>query len=112
WLLGFCLLCALIIVIVRWRTRRFQIRQDNLEKQIAEKTWQLQVKNEELEKTDLIKTRLISIISHDLVTPLRFLHLTGKNLVENRNGLPEALRQEAIGEMATTSKDLELLSTN
>ena len=112
WLLGFCLLCGLIMVIVRWRTARFQIRQNNLEKQIAEKTRQLQVKNEELERTDLIKTRLISIISHDLVTPLRFLHLTGKNLIEKKRELPEALLLEAIGEMATTSKELELLGTN
>ncbi len=112
WLLGICLLCALMIVIIRWRTRWFQIRQDNLEKQIAEKTWQLQVKNEELEKTDLIKTRLISIISHDLVTPLRFLHMTGKNLIEKKSELPDALLLEAIGEMATTSKELELLGTN
>ncbi|HEV2482907.1 MAG TPA: ATP-binding protein [Puia sp.] len=112
WLLGLCLFCGLIIVIVRWRTRWFQIRQNNLEKQIAEKTWQLQVKNEELERTDLIKTRLISIISHDLVTPLRFLHMTGKNLIEKRRELPDELLQEAIGEMATTSKELELLGTN
>jgi signal transduction histidine kinase len=112
WLLGLCLLCAGVIAIVRWRTRWFQIRQDNLEKQIAEKTRQLQVKNEELEKTDLIKTRLISIISHDLVTPLRFLHMTGKNLIEKKSELPESLLQEAIGEMATTSKELELLGTN
>jgi signal transduction histidine kinase len=112
WLLGVCLLCGLIIVIVRWRTRRFQVRQDNLEKQIVEKTWQLQVKNEELERTDIIKTRLISIISHDLVTPLRFLHMTGKNLIEKKSELPEALLLEAIGEMATTSKELELLGTN
>jgi len=112
WLLNICLLCALIIVLVRWRTQRFQVRQYNLEKQIAEKTRELQVKNEELEKTDLIKTRLISIISHDLVTPLRFLHLTGKNLIEKKEGLTEALLQEAIGEMTTTSKELELLSTN
>ena len=112
WLLCICLLCSMIIVIVRWRTHQFQIRQDNLEKQIAEKTWQLQVKNEELEKTDLIKTRLISIISHDLVTPLRFLHLTGKNLIEKKSELTESLLQEAIGEMASTSKELELLGTN
>lgn len=112
WLLGLCLLCGLIILIVRWRTRWFEIRQNNLEKQIAEKTRQLQVKNEELERTDLIKTRLISIISHDLVTPLRFLHLTGKNLIEKRRELPDELLREAIGEMATTSKELELLGTN
>jgi len=112
WLLGICLFSALIIILVRWRTRRFHVRQDNLEKQIAQKTRELQAKNEELEKTDLIKTRLISIISHDLVTPLRFLHLTGKNLVEKKEELTEALLHEAIGEMATTSKELELLSTN
>jgi len=112
WLLGVCLLSALVITLVRWRTRRFHLRQHNLEKQIAEKTRELQVKNEELEKTDLIKTRLISIISHDLVTPLRFLHLTGKNLIEKKEELTEDLLQEAIGEMATTSKELELLSTN
>jgi len=112
WLLGICLLSGLIILIVRWRTRWFEIRQNNLEKQIAEKTRQLQVKNEELERTDLIKTRLISIISHDLVTPLRFLHLTGKNLIEKRRELPDELLREAIGEMATTSKELELLGTN
>jgi len=112
WLLGLCLLTALVIGIVRWRTRRFQIRQDRLEKQIAEKTRELQAKNEELEKTDTIKTRLISIISHDLITPLRFLHLTGKNLIEKKHALTEELQQEAIAEIATTSKELELLSTN
>ncbi len=112
WLLALCLIAIVIVILVRLRTRQFKVRQSKLETQITQKTHELQIKNEELEKTDLIKTRLISIISHDLVTPLRFLHLTGKNLVENKNGLQEALRQEAIAEMATTSKELELLSTN
>jgi len=112
WLLGLCLFTALVIGIVRLRTRQFKIRQNRLEQQIAEKTRELQAKNEELEKTDTIKTRLISIISHDLITPLRFLHLTGKNLIEKRHGLTEELQKEAIGEMANTSKELELLSTN
>ena len=112
WLLALCLITILVILLVWWRTRQYKVRQNKLETQITEKTHELQFKNEELEKTDLIKTRLISIISHDLVTPLRFLHLTGKNLVENKHGLQEALRQEAIAEMATTSKELELLSTN
>jgi signal transduction histidine kinase len=112
WLLCLCLFAALVIGVVRWRTRQFQIRQNRLERQIAEKTRELQEKNEELEKTDTIKTRLISIISHDLITPLRFLHLTGKNLIERKNGLTEEMQQEAIAEIASTSKELELLSTN
>ncbi len=112
WVLGLCLFSTLVIGIVRLRTRQFKIRQNRLELQIAEKTRELQAKNEELEKTDTIKTRLISIISHDLITPLRFLHLTGKNLIEKKNGLTEDLQQEAIAEIAVTSKELELLSTN
>ncbi len=112
WVFCLCVLIALIGGIVRWRTLRLEIRQDKLERQIAEKTRELQAKNEELERTDQIKTRLISIISHDLVTPLRFLHLTGKNLIEKKHGLTEELQQEVIGEMAATSKELELLSTN
>jgi signal transduction histidine kinase len=112
WILGLCLFTTLVIGIVRLRTRQFKIRQNRLEQQIAEKTRELQSKNEELEKTDTIKTRLISIISHDLITPLRFLHLTGKSLIEKRHGLTEELQQEAIQEIATTSKELELLSTN
>lgn len=112
WIISLCLLAAFIGGIVRWRTRRLEIRQHKLEKQIAEKTQELQAKNEELERTDQIKTRLISIISHDLVTPLRFLHLTGKSLIEKKQELPEELQQEVISEMATTSRELELLSTN
>jgi signal transduction histidine kinase len=112
WLLGLCLLTGSIIGIVWLRTRQFKIRQGRLERQIAEKTRELQAKNEELEKTDDIKTRLISIISHDLITPLKFLHLTGKSLIEKKNVLPEDLQREAITEITTTSKELELLSTN
>jgi len=112
WALSLGLLAAIIGAIVRWRTRRLELRQNRLEKQIAEKTRELQEKNEELERTDQIKTRLISIISHDLVTPLRFLHMTGRNLIEKKHGLTEDLQTEAISEMATTSKELELLSTN
>src|SRR5262249_43732295 len=89
WVLGLGLLVAFIGSIVRWRTRRLEQRQDKLKRQIAEKTRELQAKNEELERTDQIKTRLISIISHDLVTPLRFLHMTGKNLIEKKHGLTE-----------------------
>ena len=112
WLLGLCLLSGSVIGIVWLRTRQFKVRQKRLVNQIAEKTKELQAKNEELEKTDHIKTRLISIISHDLITPLKFLHLTGKSLIEKKDKLPEALQLEAITEITYTSKELELLSTN
>ena len=112
WLLGLCFFTAGIIAIVGLRTRHLQRGQYKLEQQIAEKTKELKQKNEELEKTDHIKTRLISIISHDLVTPLKFLHLAGKSLIEKKDELPEELQRETITEIMNTSKELELLSTN
>jgi signal transduction histidine kinase len=110
--LGILLLCALILGIIRWRTGRFKKRQVRLEQQIAEKTRELQAKNEELERSDLIKTRLISIISHDLITPLHYIHLAGKNLLEMKDGLSETLQEATLAEMTATTKELELLSTN
>ena len=65
-----------------------------------------------LEKADSIKTRLISIISHDIITPLKFLAAAGKNLQEKRKQLPEELQRETIQEMTNTSLELQLLSTN
>jgi len=112
WLLCLCCLTGLIVTIVRLRTRQFKVRQYRLELQITAKTKELKQKNEELERTDLIKTRLISIISHDLVTPLKFLHLAGKSLIEKKSELPEELQRETITEIMNTSKELELLSTN
>lgn len=69
-------------------------------------------KKEELEKNDLIKNRLISIISHDLVSPLKFIHLATRQLIENKAEMPEALREEMLMEISNSSKELELLATN
>lgn len=112
WLLCLCCLTGLVVWIIRLRTRHYEVRQYRLEQQIAAKTKELKQKNEELERTDHTKTRLISIISHDLVTPLKFLHLAGKSLIEKKSELPEAIQRETITEIMNTSKELELLTTN
>jgi signal transduction histidine kinase len=113
----FYLLCFLAIFgitanLFRFRTKQYLIRQYKLEKQVAEKTKELQEQNDILEKNNNIKTRLISIISHDIVTPLKFVTVAGKNLIEKRNLMSEALQQETIMEMTNTSQELQLLSTN
>lgn len=106
------LLVGLLSLYLRWRTRQLLARQQRLEQQVAEKTSELTEQNEMLEKNNQLKTRLISIISHDLVTPLKFLTVAGKNLIEKRKQMPEALQQETIAEMVNTSQELQLLSTN
>lgn len=113
----FYLLCALalfglITIYFRYRTRRYKLRQEKLEQQVAEKTKELQLQNEMLEKNNSIKTRLISIISHDIVTPLKFVTAAGKSLLEKRTKMPDGLQQETIQEITNTSQELHLLSTN
>lgn len=113
----FYILCALsilglVLLYSRFRTRQYKIRQRKLEEQVAEKTKELKEQNEILEKNNTIKTRLISIISHDIVTPLKFVTVAGKNLIEKRNLMSEELQQETILEMTNTSQELQLLSTN
>ncbi|HEY6504614.1 MAG TPA: ATP-binding protein [Chitinophagaceae bacterium] len=113
----FYLLCVfasfgLVALYLQIRTRQYKIRQRKLEKQVAEKTKELQQQNEILEKNNTIKTRLISIISHDIVTPLKFVTVAGKNLLEKRKQMSEELQQETIQEMTNTSQELQLLSTN
>ena len=114
WFYALCLLALLGItqLILHLRTRQYKIRQHKLEMQVAEKTKELKEQNEILEKNDTIKTRLISIISHDIVTPLKFVTVAGKNLIEKRNMMPEELQAETIREMTNTSQELQLLSTN
>lgn len=113
----FYLLCVfvlfgLITLYLRFRTRRYQLRQRTLEKQVAEKTSALLEQNTMLEKNNQIKTRLISIISHDIVTPLKFLTGSAKNLMEKKEQLSGEMQNETIAEIANTSQELQLLSTN
>lgn len=103
---------GILVLYFRFRTRRLKQRQKKLEQLVVEKTKELQDQNAILEKNNSIKTRLISIISHDIVTPLKFLTAAGKNLIEKRKLMPEELQQETIGEMTNTSQELQLLSTN
>src|SRR4030095_16160202 len=103
---------GLVLLYVNLRTKQLKHNQQRLEKQVFEKTKELQHKNEVLEKNDSIKTRLISIMSHDIVTPLKFLTAAGKNLIEKRNVMSEELQKETLEEMANTSQELQMLSTN
>ena len=111
-ILAMMVLAGIVAIYLHFRTRQFKISQRKLERQVAEKTKELQEQNEVLEKNNTIKTRLISIISHDIVTPLKFLTVAGKNLLEKKQLMSEDLQRETIGEITNTSQELQLLSTN
>jgi len=103
---------GLLLLIYRLRINQLKTNQLKLEKQVTEKTEELLQKNITLEKSNSINNRLISIISHDIITPLKFLNVAGKNLIEKKSLMSEDLKDETIKEITTTSKELELLSTN
>lgn len=94
------------------RNRQQELLKKKLQKQVEEKTKELTDKNYALEKGNAIKNRLISIISHDIITPLKFMTAAGKNLLDKRKIMPEELRHETIKEITETSQELQFLSTN
>ena len=112
YILSSLLLLGSISLYLRFRTRQYKIRQREMEEQVNEKTKELKQQNEILEKSNSIKTRLISIISHDIITPLKFVTVAGKSLLEKKKLMSEELQQETVREMTNTSQELQLLSTN
>jgi signal transduction histidine kinase len=98
--------------VVGYTIRKLIIRQKILKLLIERRTREIQQKNEELEKNNIIKTRLISIISHDLISPLKYIHFTSRNLLDNKDKLDGDLLEEMMVEILNSSKELELISTN
>lgn len=108
-ILVFMVIVTIISILANRSSLRRQIRLRNL---LDKKTEEILEQNEKLEKNDRIKTRLISIISHDIITPLKFLHMTSKYLSERKSSLSETMQAETLEEVVNTSRELELLSTN
>ncbi len=107
------LFCILSLVYVSGKiVHRFLVRQKILKLLVQRKIREIEQKNEALKRNNMIKTRLISIISHDLISPLRFIHLSTKNLIDEEDKIPAELRREILDEVSHSSKELELLSTN
>lgn len=114
WFYGLCLFTAISIIIVAFkiRTRQLIRQKENLQVQINQKTKSLQHQNEVLEKSNQINARLISIISHDIITPLKFMAMGSKKLLDKKHVMPSELQEETITEITNTAQELQLLSTN
>jgi signal transduction histidine kinase len=106
------LLLLSVMLFSRYQNRRLLRRQRILEELIARKTNDLQEQNALLEKNNRINFRLISIISHDIVTPLKFLTVAGRGLKEKKGQLSNEIQEETIQEITDTAQELQLLSTN
>ena len=100
---------GVILLYIRFKTLIYQRRQKILEKEVAAKTVSLNNLNDYLIKRNQAKDHVIAIMNHDILTPLKYLHITAKNIAEVSN---ETKVKSSIKQIAKTSKDLEYLTSN
>ncbi len=105
----FFLAIGMVLLYIRFKTLIYQRRQKLLEKEVDAKTETLNKLNENLFKRNQAKDHVIAIMNHDILTPLKYLHITAKNIAETSN---EEKIKKSINQIAKTSKDLEYLTSN
>lgn len=114
WIIVGGLSLALIVFayfVIKFVVKQVIVKQKIFRLLLERKAREIHQKNEALEKSNLIQTRLISIISHDIISPLRFIHISCNSLIDGQND-SRLLQEETLAEISHTSKELELLSTN
>lgn len=65
-----------------------------------------------LEENNRMKNHVISILSHDLVTPLRYIAITAKGILNYPDKYDKATLLEMISSIMNSANQLEILSTN
>jgi signal transduction histidine kinase len=100
---------GLVLLYIRFKTIIYQRRQKLLEKEVTAKTLSLNSLNDYLLKRNQAKDHVIAIMNHDILTPLKYLHITAKNIADLSN---EPKLKSSIKQIAKTSKDLEYLTSN
>ena len=103
------LIIAIVLLYIRFKTLIYQRRQKILEKEVDVKTESLNKLNENLIKRNQAKDHVIAIMNHDILTPLKYLHITAKNIADTT--LDEKAKS-SINQIARTSKELEYLTSN
>ncbi len=100
---------VLVLLYIRFKTIIYQRRQKDLEREVAVKTESLNNLNEYLLKRNQAKDHVIAIMNHDILTPLKYLHITAKNIANSNN---EQQIKSSINQIANTTKELEYLTSN
>ena len=79
------LLIMIILLIVRLRTNILQKNLNIKDKELQETTTNLQLTKEKLEDESQYQKELVSSITHDITTPVRFITMLSKKLMEAKD---------------------------
>lgn len=100
---------AIVYLFIQFKTLIYKIRQKQLEAEVSIKTNSLNKINIFLQKRNQAKDHVIAIMNHDILTPLKYLHITAKNTADQ---IDEQHIKKSILQIAKTSKELEYLTSN
>lgn len=108
WFLIICGILATLFVTVVARLYARNIKKNNkaLEEKIRMRTIELQSANLQLKQSVGVKDKLISIISHDIVTPLRFIAMVARKGSEASTGFEKENMRDVLTEIKSTSEKL------
>ena len=108
-LLYVVIIIFLIYVYIRIKTAIYQKRQKELEAEVNTKTKSLLSLNKYLTERNQAKEQVLAIMNHDVLTPLKYLHMTANSMNEK---IVDADLKKSIQQIASTSKELEYLTRN
>lgn len=109
YLFYFLILIFAVYLFIFFKTLIYKRRQKLLETEVAIKTNSLNKMNRFLEKRNQAKDHVIAIMNHDILTPLKYLHITAKNTADQ---ISEQKFKQSVTQIAKTSKELEYLTSN
>jgi signal transduction histidine kinase len=105
----FILLLLFIYLYGIIKTSIYLKRQRELEAEVTVKTKDLQTLNTYLLGRNKAKDQVIAIMNHDILTPLKYLHITASNLELK---LKDTDAVKPVGQIKATTKELEYLTSN
>jgi len=109
-LIAYGLIMILFIYLyIRIKTTIYQKRQKELEAEVNTKTKSLLSLNKYLTERNQAKEQVLAIMNHDVLTPLKYLHMTANSMNEK---IVDADLKKSIQQIASTSKELEYLTRN
>ena len=108
-LLYVLIIIFLIYLYIRIKTAIYQKRQKELEAEVNTKTKSLLSLNKYLTERNQAKEQVLAIMNHDVLTPLKYLHMTANSINEK---IVDADLKKSIQQIASTSKELEYLTRN